>query len=178
MNCYSQQFRMHLSPRLVKAYARLRDGGKMCACVRAAPGGCVLDFPHARSHKRTGVCGHVCERPSKRSWRTDRERAVGIRVHAGSWAVQLAHSVSIESRAGERGRRRRRKRGWRGVGVPPDTADPVEKPHRRRKRTRNKLRGNSIKKGGCQSGLSWLPHPALCAKFQERLSPRSRVGGD
>lgn len=57
-------------------------------------------------------------------------------------------------------------------------ADPVEKLHRRRKRTRNKLRGNSIKKGGCQSGLSWLPHPVLCAKFQERLSPRSRVGGD
>lgn len=55
--------------------------------------------------------------------------------------------------------------------------DPVEKLHRRRKRTRNKLRGNSIKKGGCQSGLSWLPHPVLCAKFQERLSPRSRVGG-
>ncbi|KAK5870085.1 hypothetical protein PBY51_024746 [Eleginops maclovinus] len=57
-------------------------------------------------------------------------------------------------------------------------ADPVEKLHKRRKRTRNKLRGNRIKKGGCQSGLSWLPHPVLCAKFQERLSPRSRVGGD
>lgn len=31
----------------------------------------------------------------------------------------------------------------------------------------HKLRGNGIKKGGCQSGLSRLPHPLLCAKFQE-----------
>lgn len=64
-------------------------------------------------------------------------------------------------------------RGWGAA-----RADPVEKLHRRRKRTRNKLRGNSIKKGDCQSGLSWLPLPVLCAKFQKRLSPRSRVGGD
>lgn len=38
--------------------------------------------------------------------------------------------------------------------------------------------GTVLKKGGCQSGLSSLPHPILCAKFQERLSPRSHVGGD
>lgn len=63
---------------------------------------------------------------------------------------------------------------WEGRGAA--RVNPVEKLHRRRRRrTRNKLRGNSIKKGGCQSGLSWLPHPLLCAKFQERLSPCSRV---
>lgn len=85
-------------------------------------------------------------------------------MHAGSWAVQL---VSVESQGGEEG-------GGGGAA----RADPVEELHGRRKRTRNKQRGNSIKKGGCQSGLSWLPHPVLCAKFQGRLSPRSRVGGD
>lgn len=57
-------------------------------------------------------------------------------------------------------------------------ADPVEKLHRRRKRTRNKLRGNSIKKGGCQSGLSWLPHPVVCAKFQKRPVPSLTCGGE
>lgn len=87
--------------------------------------------------------------------------------------MQLVHSVSVESWGGELEVEEEKREG-RGAA----RADPVEKLHRRRKRTRNKLRGNSIKKGGCQSGLSWLPHPVLCAKFQERLSPRSRVGGD
>lgn len=119
------------------------------------------------------MCMNSCKKLSKRSWRTDRQRAVGIRVHAGSWAVQLVHSVSVESWGGERGRWRKGEEGGGGAA----RVDPVEKLHRRRKRTHNKLRGNSIKKGGCQSGLSWLPHPVLCAKFQERLSPRSRVGG-
>lgn len=125
----------------------------------------------------TGVYVFMCtcaKKPSKRSWRTDRQRAVGIRMHAGSWAVQLVHSVSAESQGGEWERWRKRGEGARGAS----RADPVEKLHKRRKRTRNKLQGNSIKKGGCQSGLNWLPHPLLCAKFQERLSPRSRVGGD
>ena len=48
------------------------------------------------------VCMHPCKEASKRSWRTDRQRAVGIRVHAGSWAVQLVHSVSGEPGRDER----------------------------------------------------------------------------
>lgn len=87
----------------------------------------------------------------------------------------LCQSRAREGREGGGGKGGRE--GERRVGGAA-RADPVEKLHGRRKRTRNKLRGNSIKKGGCQSGLSWLPHPVLCAKFQERLSPRSRVGGD
>lgn len=47
------------------------------------------------------ICKHLCKKPSKRSWRTDRQRAVGIRVHAGSWAVQLVHSA-LRAREGGR----------------------------------------------------------------------------
>lgn len=122
----------------------------------------------------TGVCLYSYKKSSKRSWRTDRLRAVGIRVHAGGWAVQPMHCcVSRES-----GREAREVEGQGGGGGRGDArADPVEKLHRRRKRTRNKLRGNSIKKGGCQSGLSWLPHPVLCAKFQKRPVPSLTCGG-
>lgn len=66
-------------------------------------------------------------------------------------------------------------RGGGGGGLPEQTL--WKKLHRRRKRTRNKLRGNGIKKGGCQSGLSWLPHPVLCAKFQKRPVPSLTCGG-
>lgn len=60
------------------------------------------------------MCMHSCKKLSKRSWRTDRQRAVGIRVHAGSWAVQLVHSVSAESWGGERGRWRKGGEGGGG----------------------------------------------------------------
>lgn len=123
-----------------------------------------------------GVCMHLCKESSKRSWRTDRQRAVGIRVHAGSWAVQAMLSVSVESQRGKWERWRKRGGGeGGGGGLPEQTL--WKKLHRRRKRTRNKLRGNGIKKGGCQSGLSWLPHPVLCAKFQKRPVPSLTCGG-
>lgn len=96
---------------------------------------------------------------------------VGIKVHAGSWVGQC-QALTVKSTE-----ENYKSVCWRGGGGGgwAARANPVEKLHRRRRRTRNKLRGNSIKKGGCQSGLSWLPHPLLCAKFQERLSPCSRV---
>lgn len=108
-------------------------------------------------------------------------RGRGGQIGRGQWGSECMLGAGLCSlctlcqlRAGEESEGGGGKGGGRGAA----RADPVEKLHRRRKRTRNKLRGNSIKTGGCQSGLSWLPHPVLCAKFQERLSPRSRVGGD
>lgn len=114
----------------------------------------------------------LCKKPSNRSWRTDRQRATGIRMHAGNWGVQLVHSMSARAREGPVWAEA--KKGGKG-GQPEKT---LWQKLEHRKSTRNELRGNRIKKGGCQSGLSWLPHPVLCAKFQERLSPCSRVGGD
>lgn len=65
----------------------------LCACVCASAGGWVTVSLY-NTYTYRCVCMHSCKKPSKRSWRTDRQRAVGIRMHAGSWAVQLVHSVS------------------------------------------------------------------------------------
>lgn len=124
------------------------------------------------------VCVH-----GARAHARNQARGRGGQIGRGQWGSEcmlgagLCSSCSLcQSRAGEETEGGGGKGGREGGSAA--RADPVEKLHRRRKRTRNKLLGNSIKKGGCQSGLSWLPHPVLCAKFQERLSPRSHVGGD
>ena len=57
----------------------------------------------------TGVCKHLCKKSSKRLRRTDKQRAVGIRVHAGSWTVQSLHTVTVESQGGKQGRWRNKR---------------------------------------------------------------------
>lgn len=137
-------------------------------CVQAAEGILPCTCLHL------GVCVTLKTKPHKRLQRTDKEEGSGDQSacrEMGCAACALCQSWARDKSMGDGGK------GWREGGLPEQTLWKKNL-HRRRKRTRNKLRGNSIKKGGCQSGLSWLPHPVLCAKFQERLSPRSRVGGD
>lgn len=43
---------------------------------------------------------HPYKESGMRSWRTARQRVVGIRVHAGSWFAQPKHTVSVERQAG------------------------------------------------------------------------------
>lgn len=125
-----------------------------------------------------GVCMHLCKESSKRSWRTDRQRAVGIRVHAGSWAVQAMLSVSVESQRGKWERWRKRG-GGEGGGEGGCQSRPCGK---------NSTGGGRGHATSCEGTVLkrevvnpvWAGYPTLyCVpSFRKGLSPRSHVGGD